>query len=470
MKLEVGADIKVTNPSQEFLQWLPTAMVIPNPEYNRRARLGLYKGNVPQKIYIYYKNGDTYELPYGALRHLLSLQNTEGIEVVSKFEKPEEVDFKGDVPLYDYQEEAVQALIKGYYGVLQSPAGSGKTQMGLALAARLGRKTLWLTHTKDLVKQAYGRACCYFPKDLLAITMDGKVEIGKAITFATVQTFGKMDLRPFINTFDTIIIDEVHHCVAGEKGLNWFARVVNALAARHKYGLSATLHRADGTIAACFAMVGDIIHIVPEKVTQGKIIKPGICPVPSDIEFDMDAITKPDGQMIQGKFVDYICENEFRNKRIISLLKYEKNNSCLILSDRVSHLRTLVGMLPEYLQKESVIIHSTTQPKVREKALDDMRAGRKKFLFATYALAKEGLDIPILSRLFMTVPHRDYAVVVQCLGRISRAYPGKPDPVAYDFVDNTLTYAFNSFRARNCTVYRKMKLNILSLPDGVRWE
>lgn len=470
MKIEVGADIKVTNPSEEFLKWLPTAMVIPNPEYNRRAMLGLYKGNVPQRIYIYIKNGDTYELPYGALRHILSMQNTEGLEVVSKFEKPVAVDFQGTVPLYDYQEDAVQAMEKGYYGVLQSPAGSGKTQMGLALAARLGRKTLWLTHTKDLVKQAYGRAACYFPKELMAITMDGKVEIGKAITFATVQTFGKMDLRPFVNTFDTIIIDEVHHCVAGDKGLNWFARVVNALAARHKYGLSATLHRADGTIAACFAMVGDIIYNVPERVTEGKIIKPGLCPVPSDIQFDMDAICKPDGQIIHGNFVDYICESEFRNRRIISLLKFEKDKSCLILSDRKSHLRNLIAMLPEYLQKQSVVIYSETNPKVREKALDDMRKGKKKFLFATYALAKEGLDIPILSRLFMTVPHRDYAVVVQCLGRISRTCEGKPDPVAYDFVDNELTYALNSFRARNCTVYRKMKLKILDLPEGVRWE
>lgn len=470
MKIEVGADIKVINPSQEFLRWLPTAMVIPNPEYNMRARLGLYKGNVPQRIFLYVKDGDDYYLPYGALRHILSMQNTEGLEVVNKFEKPTQVDFKCDIPLYDYQEDAVKGLIDGYYGVLQAPAGSGKTQMGLALAARLGRKTLWLTHTKDLVRQAYGRAACYMPKDLLAITMDGKVEIGKAITFATVQTFGKMDLRPYINTFDTIIIDEVHHCVAGDKGLNWFARVVNALAARHKYGLSATLHRADGTIAACFAMVGDLIYNVPERVTQGKILKPGICPVPTEMVFDMTEITKPDGQIIHGKFMQAITKNDDRNKRIISLLKYEKGKSCLVLTDRLEQLKVLMNMLPEDLRDKACCINSSTASKVREKALNEMRRGKKRIMFATWSLAKEGLDIPILSRLIMATPHRDYAVVVQALGRISRTYEGKPDPVAYDLVDEKLLYAVNSFRARNCTVYRKMKLAILDLPEGVRWE
>ena len=66
-----------------------------------------------------------------------------------------------------------------------------------------------------------------------------------------------------------------------------------------------------------------------------------------------------------------------------------------------------------------------------------MRTGRKGYLFATYSLAKEGLDIPRLDRLYLATPQKDYAVVVQSIGRIARTFEGKSLPVAYDYVDAT---------------------------------
>lgn len=83
-------------------------------------------------------------LPFGCLRAILPL--LEG-DLKKLFKTPKKVDFGGKVPLYGYQEEAVGAMLINHYGILQSPAGSGKTQMGIALACDLGVKTLWLTHT-----------------------------------------------------------------------------------------------------------------------------------------------------------------------------------------------------------------------------------------------------------------------------------------------------------------------------------
>ena len=51
----------------------------------------------------------------------------------------------------------------------------------------------------------------------------------------------------------------------------------------------------------------------------------------------------------------------------------------------------------------------------REKAIQDMREGKKKYLFATYSLCKEGLDIPRLDRLFLASVIKDQAVVIQHL-------------------------------------------------------
>lgn len=129
---------------------------------------------------------------------------------VSEFATPIEVDYDTSVPLYDYQEEAVNAMIAAKYGILQSAAGSGKTQMGIALAVKLKRRTLWLCHTLDLIRQSKERAELYMSEDLIGTITEGKVSLGKGITFATIQTMCKLDLPQYRDYWDCIITDEVH--------------------------------------------------------------------------------------------------------------------------------------------------------------------------------------------------------------------------------------------------------------------
>ena len=89
----------------------------------------------------------------------------------------------------------------------------------------------------------------------------------------------------------------------------------------------------------------------------------------------------------------------------------------------------------------------------REQAIEDMRTGAKRYLFATYSLAKEGLDIPRLDRLYLTTPQKDYAVIVQSVGRVARVFEGKQQPIVYDYVDN-IKSLLKSYKKR-CTSYRK---------------
>ena len=84
---------------------------------------------------------------------------------------------------------------------------------------------------------------------------------------------------------------------------------------------------------------------------------------------------------------------------------------------------------------------------------------RKKFLFASYTLAKEGLDIPCLERLYLTTPKKDYAVITQSIGRIARTHPGKQKPVCFDFVDN-ISYLVKTYKKR-CATYRKQGCEII---------
>ena len=452
MLIEVSNTLSVNNPTKELMTWCKKNLVIANPEYAKKARMNLWLGNTPKMLYLYEIRGNTLVLPFGVLRSLPK-SITDKALFVSEFATPIEVDYDTSVPLYDYQEEAVNAMIAAKYGILQSAAGSGKTQMGIALAVKLKRRTLWLCHTLDLIRQSKERAELYMSEDLIGTITEGKVSLGKGITFATIQTMCKLDLSQYRDYWDCIITDEVHRVSGSPTAVTQYQMVLNSLSARHKYGLSATVHRADGMIQATYALVGKVAYQVPDEAVADKIMKVGIYPVGTGIEISREALNT-DGTLNYTKLITYLTGNRTRNELIASCIERRPS---LILSDRLNHLEELMSLLPEDMQKDAVMVSgkmtSKTGKAKREQAISDMRSGRKKYLFATYSLAKEGLDIPCLERLYMATPQKDYAIVTQSIGRIARTFEGKADPIAYDFVDN-IGYLVKSYKKR-CSTYRK---------------
>lgn len=452
MLIEVSNTLSVNNPTKELMTWCKKNLVIANPEYAKKARMNLWLGNTPKMLYLYEIRGDTLVLPFGVLRSLPK-SITDKALFVSEFATPIEVDYDTSVPLYDYQEEAVNAMIAAKYGILQSAAGSGKTQMGIALAVKLKRRTLWLCHTLDLIRQSKERAELYMSEDLIGTITEGKVSLGKGITFATIQTMCKLDLPQYRDYWDCIITDEVHRVSGSPTAVTQYQMVLNSLSARHKYGLSATVHRADGMIQATYALVGKVAYQVPDEAVADKIMKVGIYPVGTGIEISREALNT-DGTLNYTKLITYLAGNRTRNELIASCIERRPS---LILSDRLNHLEELMSLLPEDMQKDAVMVSGKMTSKAgkakREQAISDMRSGRKKYLFATYSLAKEGLDIPCLERLYIATPQKDYAIVTQSIGRIARTFKGKADPIAYDFVDN-IGYLVKSYKKR-CSTYRK---------------
>lgn len=452
--MTVGNQLRIQEPTADLLGWCKKNMVLANPDYAKKVRMHLWLGNTPQKLYLMQWDGDTLVLPYGCLNTVLSMGEC---EVINDLPVPKEVDFGCSVPLYDYQEAAKEAMLKAYYGILQSPAGSGKTQVGIALAAALGRKTLWLTHTRDLLSQSKNRAEQYMSPSLTGTITEGRVQIGKAITFATVQTMCNLDLGRYRDVWDCIIVDECHRVVGTPTSVTQFSKVLNSLAARHKYGLSATVHRADGMIAATYALLGQIAYQVPDAAVAEKVMTVNVLPRPTHQGLSREFLDT-DGTIIYAKLVNFLADRYDRNELIAADLVENRNHYNLILSDRLSHLEYLMKHLPHDLRDQAVMVDGKMTSKkakaMREQAIEDMRQGRKRYLFATYSLAKEGLDIPRLDRLYLATPQKDYAVITQSIGRIARTFEGKAEPVVYDYVDEGIQYLVRSYKKR-CATYRK---------------
>ena len=452
--MTVGNQLRIQEPTADLLDWCKKNMVLANPDYAKKVRMHLWLGNTPQKLYLMQWDGDTLVLPYGCLNTVLSMGEC---EVINDLPSPKKVDFGCSVPLYDYQEAAKEVMLKAYYGILQSPAGSGKTQVGIALAAALGCKTLWLTHTRDLLSQSKNRAEQYMSPSLTGTITEGRVQIGKAITFATVQTMCNLDLGRYRDVWDCIIVDECHRVAGTPTSVTQFSKVLNSLAARHKYGLSATVHRADGMIAATYALLGQIAYQVPDAAVAEKVMTVSVLPRPTHQGLSREFLDT-DGTIIYAKLVNFLADRYDRNELIAADLVENRNHYNLILSDRLSHLEYLMKHLPHDLRDQAVMVDGKMTSKkakaMREQAIEDMRQGRKRYLFATYSLAKEGLDIPRLDRLYLATPQKDYAVITQSIGRIARTFEGKAEPVVYDYVDEGIQYLVRSYKKR-CATYRK---------------
>ena len=437
-------------------KWCKENLVLPNPDYAKKARMGFWLGNTPKTLGLYEIDGDDLVLPYGCFNEILRLCPLMA-EVKMDFAEHERIDYGCTLPLYDYQQKALDALVECGKGILQSPAGSGKTQIGIATAVALGARTLWLCHTLDLVKQSKSRAEQYMSPSLTGTITEGRVQIGKAITFATVQTMCNLDLSQYRDVWDCIIVDECHRVAGTPTAMTQFSKVLNALAARHKYGLSATVHRADGMIAATYALLGGIAYQVPDAAVREKIMTVSVLPRATHQGLSREFLDT-DGTIIYAKLVNFLADRHKRNSLIVDDLILNRDHYNLILSDRLAHLETLMNRLPPDLRKQAAMIDGKMTSKkakaLREQAIEEMRQGRKRYLFATYSLAKEGLDIPRLDRLYLTTPQKDYAVITQSIGRIARTFEGKGEPIAYDYVDDGIQYLVRSYKKR-CTTYRK---------------
>ena len=443
MNSTISNKIIVENYNKALLAYCENNLILDNPDYFVAQKMGRWTGNIEKKLYLYERIANQIHIPFGELNNIWE---------IIKY-KPYEVDFapfkalqmKGNVNLYGYQEKAVERLKLFKGGVLEAPCGSGKTQIGIALIKAVGQKALWLTHTKDLLIQSKKRAEQYFDGDFGTIT-NGKVDIGEDITFATVQTMTKLDLQKYAKEWNVVIVDECHRAAGTPTKVMQFYRVLSNLKARHKYGLSATLDRVDGLLKSTFSLLGNIVHsIAPEEVGD-KIMKAEHQMIATDLD-DSEKYLETDGTFNYIKLIDYIINNQDRNVQIVNQIYQEPNHHHLVLTHRVEHIRTLHHMLHS-IGIDALMINGKISKGEREHILDHMREGKNKVLLATYHLAKEGLDIPILDRLHLATPNKNRAVVKQSAGRIQRSVDGKSKPIIYDYVDVSINYCLGMYKKR----------------------
>lgn len=462
MKITVSNKILIENPNKNIYEWCYGNLILQNPEYHKKKRMGLWTGNTPQTLQLYEKDGDNLLLPFGCLKSVWKLCNDDDRKCFeSQIGDLRHISYDSNIDTYNYQESAVQEGLRAKNGIIVMPCGSGKTQTALEIIARIGGKALWLTHTQDLLNQSMNRAKSVYnlPKESYGTITGGKVNIGSAITFATVQTMSKIDLRQYKDCWDVVIVDECHKAVGSPTKVMQFYVVLSNLCCRYKYGLTATPKRSDGLEQSMFALLGDIIYEV-----QKEDVADTTCPV--NVEFfetgyspNLDVALSGDGTINYASLVQDMISNEDRLDFVKTICENCANNGpTLVLANRVEYLRRLSDDISGSICL-STLGNTNYAKAVRKESLRKLNDGEIRVIFATYQLAKEGLDVPNLRYLVLATPEKDETTVTQATGRVGRKSDGKTHGTVIDLIDD-----FGMFRGwskRRNRYYKKLGYKLL---------
>ena len=436
MKLTVGAKIKVENPSREAVKWCHENLVLTNPDYYKKERMGKWTGNTPESIILYECNGSEWFLPFGCINRFWR-ETAFRCSYKLEFSGLRRFNYQSHINLYEYQQNAVEAALRAKNGIIVMPCGAGKTQTALELVARIGGKTLWLTHTQDLLNQSMNRAKSVYDCGGYGTITGGKVNIGEGITFATIQTMAKLDLPQYRDCWDVVIVDECHKAVGSPTKVMQFYKVLSNLSCRYKFGLTATPKRADGLEKSMLALLGDIVYTVTKDAVKDTTCGITVEMFSTGYVPKFEVVLAGDGTINYAKLVDDLTHNENRFNFVSNIINLQYvSGAMLVLANRVEYLERLNKTFEGKSVCLSAMGNSKAAKAERKEALRKLNSGELECVFATYQLAKEGLDVPNLRTLVLATPEKDETTVVQSVGRVGRKADGKKSGKVIDFIDD----------------------------------
>jgi len=332
-------------------------------------------------------------------------------------------------------DESYQLLLKGRSHILQANTGTGKSFIGIRLAAMLGLKTLIVVTKEDLMKQwldFFKQFTDLTDKDI-GIIQQNKCQVeGKKVCIGMVHSLSKEKYPESIyDAFGLVITDETHHMAA-----DTFSIVAGLFNAKLRLSLSATPKRIDGKEFIFHAHLGPVM-----VVSNASNTKPKVLVVKSNWKLPIvnwrvnggwARIPLPHEPGKLGAVLVSLAKDQERNALIIRFAHqaYQKGRRTVVISDlaRDKHLDCLhdlarIAGIPEADMGFYV-------GGMKEKDLED--ATVKKVIFGTFGMLGEGSDIPWIDTLIMATPR---ANIIQSVGRIMREYPDKKQPVVVDIVD-----------------------------------
>lgn len=381
-----------------------------------------------------------------------------------------------DIPLYDYQAEAVRTLKQFYIeengeaGMLVMPTGSGKTRTAVYFLIRemvsRGYQVIWLAHRHMLLEQAAesflnfaGLSKLEKPgiRNYRISCISGEhlrlVQIGKhEIVIGSIASVCRSpeQLRRILSSKVMIVVDECHHAHAKSyrntiKLIQKYRKNVKLL------GLTATPIRAnDNDSRALLALFG---NRVVYSISMSTLIRDKILAEPHFIRKETGEAFEPD---ISPEEAKWICRNEDLPESLVTRIASSAQRNRVIVDDYLEHRqeygKTLIfalnvlhcRLLYEDLKKRGVkcgCVFSGQEDNAR--IIREFKDGKTQVLINVNIMT-EGTDVPDIQTVMLTRPTQSEGFLVQMIGRGMRgpkASGGTETVNIVDFHDKWETFS-----------------------------
>lgn len=337
--------------------------------------------------------------------------------------------------LRPYQQEAKAAILKEWKnGVLKTllvlPTGCGKTivfSKVIETCVENGDRVLVLAHRGELLDQAAdklakstGLMCATEKAEQSCLGSWFRVVVGSVQTLQRTKRLEQFDS----DYFDTIIIDEAHHCISDS-----YQRVLEHFNTAKILGVTATPDRGD------MKNLGAVFESLAYEYTLPKAIKEGyLTPIKAQtipIKLDLSNISIQAGDFKAGDvgtaldpYLVQIADEMTKvciNRKIVVFLPLIKTSQkfCSILNEKGFRAAEVNGGSED-----------------RAAILSDFENDRYNVLCNSMLLT-EGWDCPSVDCIVVLRPTKVRSLYAQMVGRGTRLNPGKTELLLLDFLWHT---------------------------------
>lgn len=376
----------------------------------------------------------------------LTEEKKEYLDEANQYKKVD-LSLKKEIIPRSHQKEALSAWMETREGVVVLPTGAGKTILAVLAMSRIGRSTLIVVPTIDLMNQWCEVLSGFFKVPIGAL---GGGERRYEDIMVTTYDSARLIIESRGNQFGFLIVDECHRLPSSQNRL-----LAEASIAPFRLGLTATVERQDGAEELLYELLGGLVYEAKINEMAGNVLAPYDV---VHVEVHLTEKEQEDYKTARALYTGFLRQNRINfnfpgawGQFIIRSNQSPAGREAFEAYHRQKKIpqwaeekfSRLWDILCEHSQDALIIftddnqvayriaktffvaaITHKTKAKERKKLLDSFRAGALKVLVTSRVL-NEGVDVPearvgvVFSGTGAVREH------VQRLGRILRNTPGK---------------------------------------------
>ena len=337
--------------------------------------------------------------------------------------------------LRPYQQEAKEAVFEQWENgtrrtLLVLPTGCGKTIVFAKITedcVRHGDRVLILAHRGELLEQAAdkihkatGLGCAVEKAEESCQGSWFRIVVGSVQTLMREKRLGRFPA----DYFNTIIIDEAHHCISDS-----YQRVLQHFPEAHVLGVTATPDRGD------MRNLGQYFETLAYEYTLPKAIKEGyLCPIKAltiPLKIDMSSVSVQAGDFKAGDISTAL--DPYLERIAQEMEKYCRDKKTVVFLPLVKTSQKFRDILNGH-GFQAAEVNGDSQD--RSEVLEAFEKGNYNVLCNSMLLT-EGWDCPSVDCVVVLRPTKVRSLYCQMVGRGTRLSPGKDHLLLLDFLWHT---------------------------------